>query len=61
MVRDGLADIWPQHARELGPEWAPILDDRCPVDVAVNIAIDLGALARRAQEAGHELYYYSEC
>ena len=59
-LRDGLADIWPQRARELGPAWAPMLDDRCPVEVAVNVALDLGGLARRAQKADQALYYYSD-
>lgn len=59
-LRDGLADIGPERAHELGPAWAPLLDDRCPVDVAASLAVDLGALARRAQEAGQELYYFSE-
>lgn len=58
-LRDGLAGISPERAREICPAWAPMLDEHCPFDVAVSVAADLGALARRSQAAGQQLYYWS--
>lgn len=58
-VRDGLAGIDGDRAAELGAQWAPELDERCPVEVATTLVSELSALARRARDAGQELYCWS--
>jgi hypothetical protein len=56
-IRDALADIGPDEAPDLGRRWAPDLDHG--PDEATQLVLGLAALARRARDAGEELYCWS--
>ena len=56
-IRDVLAQVSPEDVPALGEAWAG--DIGHPVDDAIRTIVDLTALARRAREAGQQLYCWS--
>ncbi len=56
-VRDALADIEPDRAASLGRQWAVELDHS--EEEAAQVVVGLARLARRAREAGEDLYCWS--
>lgn len=58
-IRDGLADIDPARASELAAGWTPELGAGFTVPHVTGVVLDLSALARRARDAGEELYCWA--
>ncbi|MGZ4587766.1 MAG: hypothetical protein ACXVX9_08170 [Mycobacteriaceae bacterium] len=58
-IRDGLADIDPARAPEFAERWIVELGAGFTVSHVTNVVIDLSALARRARDAGQELYCWA--
>ncbi|WP_207556112.1 hypothetical protein [Intrasporangium flavum] len=58
-IRDGLADIDAARAPALADGWVPELGAGFTVPDVTQVVIDLGALARRAREAGQALYCWA--